>query len=212
MIITIFIILLIISLALITTAKALKQPPLALAGFLFLFILGLVLMIGGLEYVAGETETYGYTCSCCQEGTYTEGIITTYSCTGTPNTCDYYDLNQLDCIASGCTYNETTLSCDGTPSDCDTFTEERTCELVACYWEPNQESGCINGTSITIKNTTKENIYSAYDSEIVQGIQVNHLFGFFLCIIAIFGFVLTLTNLEAFEQKDAYEQYRRGQP
>lgn len=143
MIITIFVILLIISLALITIAKALKQPPLALAGFLFLFILGLVLMIGGLEYQAGETEAYTYVCACCNETRYTEE--------------------------------------------------------------------CSSG-ELTLKNITKQKVYSAYDSEIVQGIQVNHIYGFFLCIIAIFGFVLTLTNLEAFEQKDAYEQYRRGQP
>lgn len=218
LIITIFTIFLIITLTLIITGKILKQPPLTLAGFLFLFILGLVLLLGGLEYVSGTTEAYNYTCACCENGTYHEGNITeyyTYSCLGTPNDCDYYDGNLEGCVINGCTYDSNLSLCSGTPHTCENYLNQRDCEAVTCEWlqdqEPSVTEGCTNG-SITLKSTSKQNIYSNYDSEIIQGVQVNHIIGLFLSLIAIAGFIITLTNLESFQQEDAYKEYRGGQP
>jgi hypothetical protein len=203
MIVTIFIILLVISLFTIIAGKFMNAPPVSLAGYLFLFILGLVLMLGGLSYKVGATESYNYVCSCCESGTYKEGTTqTVYICAGLPNSCDAYDNNQLDCIASGCSFDSNTSLCTGEPSDCDSYSTSRECELVGCTWTESemQPSTCENSSTLTIKNITTTEVYSSYDSEIFSGILVNHVFGFFLCILAVFGFVIVLINLESFQE------------
>jgi energy-coupling factor transporter transmembrane protein EcfT len=206
MITTLFIIFLVVSFALIGLGKYLRQPPIVLSGFFFIFILGMVLLLGGLSYASGETITYGYVCSCCENGTYTEGGLTPeYYCAGTPHACDYYDGDAINCVAAGCDYNDTTLLCGGTPYDCDTYLIQRDCEAVACEWLPGQTyTGCENGTSITTKNQTTTPTYTSYDNEIVEGLQIHHLLGFFLLITAILGWIITLTDLESFQPESVW--------
>jgi hypothetical protein len=208
MITTLFIIFLIISFSLIALGKYLRQPPIVLSGFLFIFILGLTLLLGGLSYASGETTTYGYVCACCENGIYKEGGLTpAYYCGGTPNPCDYYDLNLLGCLAAGCVYNETLILCSGTPYDCDTYTIQSDCEAVACEWLPGQEyTGCENSTSLTTKNQTITPTYTNYDNEIIEGIQIHHLLGFFLLITAILGWIITLTDLESFQPESVWRR------
>jgi hypothetical protein len=208
MITELFIIFLIISFALIAVGKYLKQPPIVLAGYLFLFILGITLLTGGLVYSTGGIVNNSYVCACCNGGIYTEGGVSyDYFCIGTPNNCDYYDLNEVACIGAGCIYDNETLSCSGTPSDCDTFFIQRDCEAVACEWLPGQEPNpsCENGT-ITLKNTTTIKAYTSYDNEIIEGIQIHHILGFFLVITAIFGWVITLTDLESFQPESLWKK------
>jgi len=204
MIITLFVIFLILSIILIFLGKYVEAPPVSLAGFLFLFIIGVAIIISGLGYEAGTS--YNYVCSCCENGIYTEGYtIGLGFCYGTPNPCDHYDLNELDCIASGCTYNSTDLNCYGTPSDCDTFNETRTCELVDCYWDIEQGTeGCSDGSTLTLKNTTR--IYSDYSGE--AGITITRTIGFFISIIGVLGWIIILINLKS--GKESYGTWNKG--
>lgn len=114
MITTIFIILLILALSLIIAGFYTKAPPVNLTGYLFLFILGLVLLTGGLQYKSGSSTTFNY-----------------------------------------------------------------------------------SNTTLISQNTTDQ--YSNYDNEIIQGITLNHVLGFFISCLGALGWIITLTNLEAYK-------------
>jgi hypothetical protein len=204
-----FIIFLIIALSLIVFGWIVKTPPVTLGGYLVLFILGVVLLTGGLSYKTGETETYGYACGCCDNFTFNYGAVT-YNCTGTPLSCDYYNGMSYECGLIGCTYNGTLEICSGTADDCELITDFNICNRYAnCTWgEVESSEGCPNGTTMEMINKTLTNTYTNYDSEIYEGVQVNHVIGFFLCIIAVFGFVIVFMNLEKFDDKTIFRGER----
>jgi hypothetical protein len=58
MILTIYSILLLFSLIIIGLGFWINNPTLELIGFFFLFVLGLVMMSGGIKYVVGESYVY----------------------------------------------------------------------------------------------------------------------------------------------------------
>lgn len=55
--------------------------------------------------------------------------------------------------------------------------------------------------NVTIKNVSvsSSDVYSNYSGEIVQGITLNHVFGFFICILSAFGFISQIMNLKTDE-------------
>jgi len=53
---------------------------------------------------------------------------------------------------------------------------------------------CINGT-ITLANETF--VYTNYSGEIVQGLELHHVFGLFMALLSAFGFVIVIINLKA---------------
>lgn len=61
MIIAIWIIILALSLILIIAGKYIEGPPLQIGGFAFLFIMGLTLMLGGVQYTSGSNSITTYT-------------------------------------------------------------------------------------------------------------------------------------------------------
>lgn len=76
---TLYLILLLLSLIII--AIGLFRPEhteMALVGFVFLFLLGLTLEAGSIEYKTGVNETNTYSCLCCSNGevTASPGICT----------------------------------------------------------------------------------------------------------------------------------------
>jgi len=60
-----------------------------------------------------------------------------YSCSGDPHDCDYYDLNEPDCLAAGCLYNDTL--CSGTPTEC-SLLDPVTCLIAGCSYERGQST------------------------------------------------------------------------
>jgi hypothetical protein len=126
MILEVFAVLLILSLVCLFIGKYLDAPPVQMGAYLFLFLLGITLMLGAVTYKTGEN--YNYVCACCDE------------------------------VRGGF------------------FTD------------------CFNG-SITLANIT--NVYSSYSGEIVQGLELNHVFGFFMSLLSAFGFVIVLVNLKS---------------
>lgn len=207
MIITLFVVFLILSILLIFAGHYTETPPLSLAGYLFLFILGIAVMFSGIMY--NEGISYNYVCACCENGTYNEGAVTPiydYSCVGTPFDCSYYNEQEANCIIAGCSYDNETLNCSGTPEDCDTRTEERDCEAINCTWQQGQEytlTGCANTSSLTLKNTTA--IYSSYTGE--AGITTTHFIGFFIAIIGVLGWIIVFMNLKS--GKESYGTWNK---
>jgi hypothetical protein len=190
MILSLFIILLAISFILIFLGYQTKEGSYYMLGFAFIFILGsTVLLPGNLQLPEGSITAYNYSCACCIDGVFTQGG-TTYNnyCSGEPRDCDYYDLNELDCIAAGCSYNETI--CYGTPSPCNTFYTERECNLVNCTWnsEPSQNS-CTNSTMI-ISSETITPQYTSLDS------FLTHFFGFWITMLGIVGFIISMGDIK----------------
>ena len=66
---TLFIVFLVITLVIIFLSfYAPEHSELGLVGFLFLFLLSLVILGGDIQYKTGVNETYTYGCLCCVEG------------------------------------------------------------------------------------------------------------------------------------------------
>jgi hypothetical protein len=129
MILTLFIVLLVLSLATIVISQYTNAPPLSLTGYLFVFILGLVLLTGNVEYKSGEITSY------------------TYLCGG------------------------------------------------QCF--DNRSSTYFNLTNAqSVSSEIKTDTYTNYSGEVVSGIMLHHVFGFFMSILAAFGFVITLLHLK----------------
>lgn len=95
MIITIWAIILGLALILIFAGRFTDAPPVAIAGYSIIFILGLVLMLGSLQYQTGETSLSNYTYTAGNLTSINETIIYTYG---------YYD-NE---IVQGITLSHTT--------------------------------------------------------------------------------------------------------
>lgn len=80
MFLTLFIIFLCLSLVLIIVGLVKPEhSELSLAGFMFMFILSMVIILGGdIQYKTGVNETYEYSCLCCSNGqtTTSPGICT----------------------------------------------------------------------------------------------------------------------------------------
>jgi hypothetical protein len=60
MILTLFAILLALTIILIMASKYIEAPGLQLTGYCFLFLLGLVVLFGSLQYPTGEISNFGY--------------------------------------------------------------------------------------------------------------------------------------------------------
>lgn len=82
MIITIWAIILGLALILVIAGRYTDAPPVAIAGYSIIFILGLVIMLGSLQYITGETSLSNYT--------YIAGNLTSINETRT-YTYGYYD-------------------------------------------------------------------------------------------------------------------------
>lgn len=78
MILTIWVILLALSLIILAIGKYIQQEPLLLTGFMFMFLLGLTLMLGFVQYQTGEVKTLAYSNSTLINETTTYSY-TTYS-------------------------------------------------------------------------------------------------------------------------------------
>lgn len=76
MIFTLWVSVLGLSLVLLILGKFIDAPPLQLAGSVFLFLLGLVLLLGGLQYEIGIEKSFDYVCGCCVNGTFTISNVT----------------------------------------------------------------------------------------------------------------------------------------
>jgi len=206
LILTLFIALIIISILLIVISQYIGSPPLQLGAYTTLFILGIILLSGGVAYESGETKNYTYVCVCCTNGTINYGE-TQGVCSGTPADCDYYDGFESACILNGCSYDLDL--CSGTPNDCDTYTDWRSCTSATCTWE--YVSGCEQGSTIELNNETTTATYTNYSGEIYQGVMVHHLIGFIISILASMGFILVFMNLDRFSlntEQDAFREYR----
>ena len=132
MIITIFIILMCVTILFFFVGKYLNLEVLQIAASGFLFLLGLIIMFGSITYASGETEFYVY-------GDNFSGYHWDYDYAPSPN--------------------------------------------------PNAlEDAYIFHT---VRNTT----YSSWSDEIVGGINLNHVFGLFMCIISILVFMNIYFNL-----------------
>lgn len=145
MIIELFTILLIFTITIIIGGKFIDAPGLQLTGYCFLFLLGLVILFGGIEYKTGEIST----------------------------TTPVY--------ASACV--------SGFPT---------------CAFECDQ--ACANPEVYVVNNTlTTTNTYTRFENEIYSGINLNHIIGFFICIISGLGFAIQLMNLNKFSLKSQNE-------
>lgn len=52
-----------------------EHSELSLAGFLFLFVLSMTIILGGeIQYKIGSNTTYSYTCHTCDQVTYTNDL------------------------------------------------------------------------------------------------------------------------------------------
>jgi len=111
LILEIYSILLFISLFCVIAGKYVDSPPLILGGYTFVFLLGLVLMLGGVEYKTGSVTTL--------------------------------------------TVNDTVITSVG--------------------------------------------VYSNFSNEVYQNLNINHVFGFFMCILSSLGFISQLLNLKTDE-------------
>jgi len=138
MVISVFLILLLLSIVFIIAGKYIEAPAIQMAGWTFMFLLGVIVMSGNLQYTTGayEQENNYYVCGCCMEG-------------------EFY-------------YNDTQI--------------------------------CIEGEELVLLNTTKQTLtnYTAVTGEIIPGVDLHHVFGLLLSVIAGFGFVIVLLNLDKF--------------
>lgn len=129
MILTIWTVLLVLSLVVVIGGKYVNSPPLQISGFFFLFLLGITLLSGGVQYKNGVTETYNYMC----------------------------------------------LGCGG--NSIPTFT------------------GNASIDKPFVSSISKADTYSNYSGEVVYGIMLHHVFGFFVTVLSILGFISCLINL-----------------
>jgi len=126
MILELYITLLALSIIIVIAGKYLEGPPLQLTGYTFLFILGLVLLSGLIEYKSGEIKSYNYACDYL---------------------CDNHSL--------------------------------------------------VNATGAhVISSIVEQDTYSSFDTEIILGITLNHVFGLFIMLLSAFGWIITLFNLK----------------
>jgi hypothetical protein len=198
MILSIFIVLIIVSLAVLVIGQYLSAPPLQIAGYVMGFILGLTLMLGGVTYASGEITYYDYVCGCCQNMTFVYQTNISYECIGTPYSCDAYDGNELDCLVAGCVYDTGLEICSGTPDECIVFDTSRDCSVVGCEWNITQSStaDCEN-ESLVVKTENVTTTYTNYSGEVVQGVMLHHIFGLLLCLLSALGFIVVLMNLKS---------------
>lgn len=141
LILELFIMFLGLTLTIIIASKFIEAPGLQLTGYMFLFLLGLIILFGGLQYKTGEVST----------------------------TTPVY--------ASGCAlaFPQCSFGCD------------QTCNATEIY---------------VVNNTLTTNyVYSTFTNEVYAGINLNHILGFFLCIISALGFAIQLMNLDKFKLK-----------
>lgn len=142
MILELFFSLLFFSLILIIAGKFIDAPGLQMGGYTFLFLMGLVVLFGNLEYKTGEIAS----------------------------TTPVY--------AAACVY--------GFPD---------------CNFQCLQD--CINPEVYVVNNTlTTTYTYTAFENEIYAGVNLNHVIGFFICIVSGLGFAIVLMNLDKFKLRE----------
>lgn len=209
MIIGLYIAFLILAIIIVGLSQYTGSPPLQLGAYTILFILGIILLSGGVSYESGETKAYSYSCVCCTNGTINYGE-TQGVCSGTPATCDTYDGFESACTLNGCTWTDPI--CTGTPYDCDTYTDWRGCTSATCEWA--YTSACTDNQTIVLNNETTSKTYTNYSGEIYEGVMIHHLIGFIISILACLGFILVFMNLDRFSlntEQDAFREYRNQQ-
>lgn len=189
MLLALFLVILGISIGLIFFGEYTEEGVYSLGGLLFLFLLGLsVLLPGSLQIPNGENVTYQYKCGCCDGFNFT--ITEAFICYGIPNSCDFYDMDMAGCMAHNCTYDFNTSLCFGTPYPCDDYNNNP----VACYQagcEYQYGNACPNGTEKVITTETHTPNNTNFSD------TLSHIMGFWLTLIAIFGFVIKLGQIRA---------------
>lgn len=208
MILTIWIALLLFSFILLFAGKFIDAPPLALGGSLFIFLLGLVLMSGSVVIESGEVKGYNYVCGCCENNTFNIGQELTASCSGIEPPCTDF-ISQPLCESVGCTWNASS-ECEGSINLCEDYTSSATClRYDYCDWNITT-SVCPNSTLPVVHNETIVKQYDSFDNEILLGLTINHIIGFWLSVLGVFSFIIVITNLKTDDQlkEDAFRRYR----
>ena len=102
---TLFVVFLVITLVIIFLSfYAPEHSELGLVGFLFLFLLSLVILGGDIQYKTGVNETYTYGCLCCEQGQVIGGELvrneTYYGCTSENASLEVIGVTKVDNYAT----------------------------------------------------------------------------------------------------------------
>jgi hypothetical protein len=198
MLLALFLVILAISLGLIWFGEYTEEGVYSLGGLLFLFLLGLsILLPGNLQIPNGETVNYSYACGCCDGHQFILNDSSGFFCFGFPNGCDHYDLNLPECLAHNCTYDFNTTFCYGTPYPCSNYSNPVSCYEAGCEYEYQPEPTCPNGTEKVITTETHTPIQTNFSD------TFSHIMGVWLTLIAVFGFAIKLGQIrEGFKDKN----------
>jgi hypothetical protein len=192
MLLALFLIILAISLLLIGFGEYTKEGIYSLGGLLFLFLLGLtVLLPGNLTIPNGETVNLSYACGCCNNHEFILQDTYYFYCYGTPHNCDYYDGNPIECLEMGCAYDYNTSLCNGYPTPCENYTEFPPCLNAGCEYNYQQGGTCPNGTEKVVTSETHTTTQEPFND------TMSHIMGVWLTLIAIFGFAIKLGQIRA---------------
>jgi hypothetical protein len=189
MLLALFLVILAISLALIWFGEYTEEGVYSLGGLLFLFLLGLsILLPGNLQIPNGEAVNYSYACGCCDGFNFT--MTEEFTCFGIPDGCDTYDLDFVNCLAHNCTYDFNTTFCSGTPYPCEYYNPNPpACYEAGCEYQYGD--ACPNGTEKVISSETHTPIQTQFSD------TFSHIMGVWLTLIAVFGFAIKLGQIRA---------------
>lgn len=184
MLLLVFGILAAISLVVVALGFLVDIPFYSAIGFFFLFLLGLSLQGGGVTASSQSNETYSYLCGCCQNNTFVTSTQT--FCSGTPYSCDHWDLDQTNCEHFGCLYNTTSMFCIGNSIPCESLTSGFDCEYANC--QRGTTTGCTNETEVILDKITKTS------NETPLSDQNTIWIGRFLAFASAFAMILVFTH------------------
>jgi hypothetical protein len=192
MLLALFIVILAISLLLIGFGEYTKEGVYSLGGLLFLFLLGLTTLLpGNLTIPNGEQVNFTYACGCCDEHEFILQDSYSFLCYGTPNSCDYYDLDETNCLLVGCTWENATLSCLGNPQPCINYTDMAGCTIAGCQYSYEPGASCPNGTEKVVTSEIHTTTQEPFSD------TMSHTTGAWLTLIAVFGFAIKLGQIRA---------------
>lgn len=153
----------------------------ALISFVGIFLLGLVLQGGHVNYVYGATQTNSYMCTICN----TPSTNVT-SCVGTPDNCIDHASIGICTLYGGCSWNGT--DCIGTPFTCDTYAVREDCILNGCEYESTFTNGTAGiNASVVASSTISYNNTSITDT-------TSKWLGRWLAFAGALGFILTIIS------------------
>lgn len=192
MILALFLVILAISILLTWFGEYTEEGVYSLGGLFLLFVLGLLIILPGtLTIPNGEVVSYNYSCGCCDGHDFIIEDVYTFSCFGTPNSCDTYDGNQISCVLVGCTWDDNSSLCFGNPYDCDNYIDMSSCTIAGCQYAYESGNGCPNGTIEVVTSETHSPINEPFND------GLSHSMGFWLCIIGVFGFAIKVSQIKA---------------